>query len=321
MKSQEFSDALQSGELSREFQYLLDKNPLGILFLDKNYEIAYTNEQLETYFLNDLDFSSKNFGNIFRCEFVADSGELCGSSKQCRNCKMRNSAVKSKENKLTIRNVKVKRSFNIRKNRSAKWLDMTFTPFKLGPNDYTWVSVLDLTLLMHAKYSKGHDSKEMDEDFALTKDLFHENVLKSLTVECEDDTGVYMIMMSIKEELRIDNRFGYIWKDELIDNYQEQVESFLGVSGQFCRYSQDKFLVYLPCRHENDIKKFIKSQSDYKSLLLHLKNIFDFKIMKLEISRNRIQQLSDENRLYIEYFKAITRLERSKEKEMIVEVL
>jgi hypothetical protein len=43
--------------------------------------------------------------------------------------------------------------------------------------------------------------------------------------------------------------------------------------------------------------------------------------MKLKINPDRIMQLSEENRLYIEYFKAITKLERSKEKEMIVEVL
>ncbi|MCD4712723.1 MAG: hypothetical protein K8R73_05510 [Clostridiales bacterium] len=321
MKSVEFSDALQNGQLTGEFQYLLDKNPIGIIFLDDNYKVAYTNEQVESYFLNDLELSSKNFGNIFHCEFVTESGELCGSTKQCRNCKMRNSAIKSKEHGQTIKNVKVKRTFNIRDNRSTKWLDMTFTPFKLGKSEYTWVSILDLTQLMYAKYSRGHDSKEADDNFAFSKDHFHENVMKSLTMECEDDTGVYMIMMSIKEELQIDNRFGYVWKDELIDNYQEQVENMLGESGHFCRYSQDKFLVYLPCKHENDIKEFIKTQSDYKSLLLHLKNIFDFKVMKLKIAKNRIKELSDENRLYIEYFKAITILERTKEKEMIVEVL
>lgn len=321
MKSLEFSDALQSGQLSGEFQYLLDKNPLGMLFLDENYEITYTNEQLDAYFLNDLDLSARNFGNIFHCEFVAESSGLCGSTKQCRNCKMRNSAIKSKQQGLTIKNVRVKRSFNIRNNRSTKWLDMTFAPFTLGQNNYTWVSILDLTQLMHAKYSNGHNIKDTDEDFTFSKELFHENVLKSLTVECNDDTGVYMIMMSIKEEFRIDNRFGYFWKEELIDNYQEQVESLLGESGRICRYSVDKFLVYLPCKHENDIQEFMRSQSDYKSLLLHLKNIFDFNVMKLIIAKNRISQLSDENRLYIEYFKIITRLERSKEKEMIVEVL
>jgi GGDEF domain-containing protein len=321
MKSLEFSDALQSGQLSEEFQYLLDKNPLGILFLDRNYEIAYTNEQLDAYFLNDLDLSSKKFGNMFHCEFVANSGELCGSTKQCGNCKMRNSAVKSKENGITIKNVRVKRSFNVRNTRATKWLDMTFAPMRIGKNEFTWVSILDLTQLMHAKYSKDHDLKETDEDFALSKDFFHENVIKSLAVECDDDTGVYMIMMSIKEELRSNHRFGYIWKDEIINNYKEQVENILGESGQFCRYSQDRFLVYLHCKHEKDIQEFIKRQSEYKSLLFHLKNIFDFKIMKLKINPDRIMQLSEENRLYIEYFKAITKLERSKEKEMIVEVL
>ncbi|MDW7661110.1 MAG: hypothetical protein SCL54_06700 [Bacillota bacterium] len=234
---------------------------------------------------------------------------------------MRNSAVKSKEQGLTIKNVKVKRVFNIRENRSTKWLDMTFAPFKLGKSEYTWVSILDLTQLMHAKYSSGHDPKAAEEDFAFSKDHFHENVMRSLTHECEDDTGVYMIMMSIKDELRLDNRFGYVWKDELIDNYQEQVESVLGDSGYFCRYSQNKFLVYLPCRHESEIQEFIRTQSDYKSLLFHLKNIFDFKVMKINIRKNRIKELTNEDRLYIEYFKAITILERTKEKEMIVEVL
>ncbi|MDW7661109.1 MAG: hypothetical protein SCL54_06695 [Bacillota bacterium] len=33
MKSVEFSDALNSGQLTGEFQYLLDKNPIGIIFL------------------------------------------------------------------------------------------------------------------------------------------------------------------------------------------------------------------------------------------------------------------------------------------------
>lgn len=188
MKKRELFKDL-SEESERLMKQFIDFNPIGSLILNDSFEILSINETLKSYFEFDINQDEDYFGNIFKCQYLANSNESCGSKKQCANCKIRNSIINAFEFSRVIKNLQVNKWFFTNGEKVIKWFDMTIVPIDMNGTSFVWISLIDLTELMKYKIEFELNQVLSEEENIIEKDKFHDNVMQCIRTNCY--TGRY----------------------------------------------------------------------------------------------------------------------------------
>ena len=306
-KSELFKDLSEESE--RLMKQFIDFNPIGSLILNDSFEILSINETLKSYFEFDINLDENYFGNIFKCQRLENSGESCGSKKQCANCKIRNSIINAFEFSRVIKNLQVNKCFYINGEKIVKWFEMTIVPIDMNETSFVWIALIDLTELM--KYKIEFELNQVvGEENIIEKDKFHENVMNCIRTNCYTGGEAYLSLFELSHAQDFQDKLGSLWRDDYLSSFYHFLNDQMATTDFICKYSSNQFLVFLPCRDENDLKKILNSVNEYQYKRFHVINSVVSKTIKFKMDSPNVKQLVSGDQLHIQYFKAITLLEQ-----------
>lgn len=271
--------------------------------------MVYINNKLRSLFEGNLDLSYEHYGNIFKCEVLKDQNKNCGNEVACKSCKLKNTLEEVLREKHVIKNIQMKQVFSVNDKNIMKWFDISMVPFDYKGNPYVWVAMIDLTDVM--KYKVEADRLHMlnDDDNAIEKDRFHENVMNCISTNCQTDDQAFFILTELKDIVWLQESFGFLWKNEHLASFYEHMIDLLGPKDYACRYSDNQYLIFLPCVVFEEVEKFIKLLDQHNDIHFQLKEVLVHKIMRMKVDKESAKKLVDKDQLYIKYFKAIGILE------------
>lgn len=303
----------ESSSLLKEF---IELNPIGSLILNERLEIISINERIKSYFDGDVNLAGDFFGNVFSCQIVHDGKDLCGTKRQCSSCRIRNSLLNALEHKRVINNLHVNKGFVVHGIKQIKWFDMTIVPIEIRMRKYLWVSLIDLTELMKYKIEFEMNAILNDEENAVDKDRFHEEVMNCIRTSCYSGGEAYLVLVELKHTQSVQESFGALWRNDYLSSFHHYLKDSLEVTDFVCRYSQSQFMIFLPCKEEIPFQGFLKN---LKSFQYSHFNTFDgvvIRTVKFKMNSENIKEIVNSDRLYIEYFKAISLLEQLDEEDI-----
>lgn len=288
---------------------LIEKSPIGSLILNKVQEIVYMNNKLLSYFDNDSDLAYEHVTNMFKCDSIDNENTLCVTHHDCTNCKFRNSLKDVYAENKVLGNLQIKDTWTMNNHVVKKWFDISLVPFVCEGKQYIWVTMIDMTDLMKFKVEADRLHILNDEDNAIEKNRFHENVMECISNNCQKDGQAFFVLTELKDIEIIQEKFGFLWKNEHLSSFYEYLLNSLGPKDYSCRYSNNQFLTFLPCVELEDAQNFIKQLDLYNDKHFNIKEALFHKIVKLYVDKESAKKLVDKDQLYIEYFKALSIIE------------
>lgn len=305
-------NSLDNDNMQMVFRQFCDQNPLGMLLLNENYEVLYVNTKIKDIFLNQLDFDQDYVGNMFKCEYVYNTQNECGTSRCCENCKLRNSLLTADQNNCSLQNVKFSRTFYMDDTKVKKWFDFTVSPININEKKLFCLSFNDLTELM--KYSRGTEVTEEtneetnDENQLIVKDRFHNNVIDLISKKEYSDNHVYIIRVKLHKLDETQNRLEHLWKPEYRSSFYLFLKDIIDSQDIMCRYTEEDFLLFLPQKGELELQILIKSLEGFELDCLTNHNDYDYSVAKVLLEEKRISDLIETNDLHIAYFKLLNKI-------------
>lgn len=130
---------------------LIDKTQVGLVFLNDSFEVLQKNELACKYFINQMTEEKKLIGAFLNCETLYESDALCGSKRQCRTCKLRNSLKTAFDYNRTLESIQITKTIVVDQKKYKKWIELTVSPMKIGIDKYLRLSIVDVTELINHK--------------------------------------------------------------------------------------------------------------------------------------------------------------------------
>lgn len=304
-------------ECSSLFKQFIDLNPIGALIVNENLEIVNMNECVKNYFDGDARITEFYFGNIFNCHVISIGNEVCGTKDQCTNCKIRKSMLNSLETNRTIKTLNISKNFMINGVKKVKWFDLTIVPVEIRSKRYLWLSLIDLTELMKSKIEIEMKTILNDEENAIDKDQFHEDVMNCIRTHCYSGGEAYLTIFELKHTKTVQESFGALWRNDYLSSFHNHLKDNLESTDFICRYSMSQFMVFLPCKEDISFKLLINKINDYQYSHFNTVDGVDSRTIKFKMNSENIQEIINSDQLYIEYFKAISTLEKLESKDTI----
>lgn len=295
------------------FNEFIEINPIGSIVLNEHYEIVYINEKMRGYFDGNLNLAKDLFGNIFRCSQVEGTNSNCGTIRQCKNCNLRNNVMESMEKKTVIRNILWSNNFTVDNEIVLKWFDITLVPMKIGEKQFLWASMIDLTELMNYKIEYEMTHILTDEERTQEKNKFHNDVMNCITTNCHSGGIAYLVLIDLKIVSSIQEKFGSLWKNDYVTSVYQYIKGILSTEELICHYSGEQFLLFLPCKGYDTLRKIVTAVNDYKSKIFNEEELIVTRTIKAEVVTDYLTNVVNEDKLHLEYFKAISKLEQLEE--------
>lgn len=305
-----------SEESSKLMKQFIELNPIGSIILNEHFEIVNINERVKNYFEGDINLAENFFGNIFNCHTVYGNQGICGTKHQCSNCKIRNSLLNALEQNQIIKNLHVNKIFVGKGIQQIKWFDMTIVPIEIRMQKYLWLSLIDLTELMRYKLEFEMNTILSDEDNAVDKDYFHEDVMNCIRTNCYTGGEAYLVLIELKHTESVQENFGALWRNDYLSSFHHYLKDNLDVADFVCRYSQNQFMTFLPCKDEVQFQMFLKKLKNYEYSHFNTNDGVVTRGIKFKMNSENIKEIVGKDGLYIEYFKAISLLEQLDEEDI-----
>lgn len=305
------------GESADLFSQLVDLNPIGNLLINESLEIVNINNTLKRYFDNDLELTKKYFGDIFRCGYLNSETEKCGYLVQCEHCEIRHGLLEALESNRPIKNLQINKPFFINGKRTMKWFDMTIVPIVFKKKHYLWISLIDLTELMKYKIQFEMNRAINEEELHMGKIEFHNKVMESISLTSKSNCKAYLILIELKQNRIVEEQLGTLWQNELLSNVQTYLKDLIGDEYLICRYSKNQIILYLPCQNMSSFDEITLELNQRMSDFFQYGQFLETRIAKIKYDAKRIVELVETDRLYMEYFKVISKFERLSAVELL----
>lgn len=299
----------ESKEMIKILYSLIDHSPIGMLLLNQQTEVIYTNDLMEDYFDYFKDSKSNQFGNLFGCEIVEHENELCGTQRQCSNCKIRNSMVNALQFKRPLKDVKVHKTFMKDNQPMNKWLNMTFIPIDDSGEKYLVVYVQDVTNHIKREIDMDFDELLYLEEIYQEKSHFHDAILNEIKENCGALNQAYLVLIELTDYKAIKDNFGMQWANDFCLDFMNYAYSIIEDKKHLCRYSENQFLFFMPCS-EKDVRHYFDAFQNYTYRIFSNKNRILIRTIRITAAKEKTDKIDDEL-LYLSYFKCISRLESS----------
>lgn len=295
---------------------LIDNSPIGMLLLNSQTEVVYANEVMETYFEYFPENKSSQFGNLFNCQIVSNEENICGTKRQCSNCKIRNSIKNAIQHNRAIKDIKVHKTFIKNGITQNKWLDVAIVPIEIEDALNLVVYINDITESAKYQINLDMDALMLDENNNKEKAKFHENVLNQIGQNAFVDGQNYLMLIELDSYQPIKDTFGAIWANDYCLDFINYFYSLIESKDYACRYSENQVMSFIP-HSKVDAHHYLDQISAYKYKYFTMKASIRVKMLRLtDNKKDTGQQISDEE-IYLSYFKSISRLENALDNEVI----
>ncbi|MBS7525887.1 hypothetical protein KHM83_04250 [Fusibacter paucivorans] len=301
--------ALEKTQSEALLSHLLEAAPLGVVILDDAFNYVYGNEQLKQLIHISDEPHSEKFGNLFQCSVVSQTESVCGTTRQCDNCKIRNTILSAGLLQRVVSNIKIKHSFSSQGTNVIKWFDLSVLPVNVERHQYFILMMNDQTDSMQRRIENelsGMVGKKMAGDVKLR---FKEQVA-ALIRGRDDKAGddVYLVSIAVGEDWQKSE--GQI--REMLHSFSNFVIQQLDQQMVFTHYAPEQLLLFFNDHDEARLGSFNTRLRQFCDLNYEHQCRFKHKILKIDVKPARMNPnlindiLMDEVDRWIEYIDAMT---------------
>lgn len=311
MKNTIFATQEDHQEIETFINVFFNDNPTGIMVLDASNKVLYHNSMIEHIFENDFDAINSTMGNFMKCSYLEDV-QVCGTTRKCPNCSIRNAVNNVKEYNCVEKGVQINKTFLLNGKPSVKWLSASFFPFNYQSKRLTVVSMIDTTELVRLRMESDLNSDQANAGQMKHSYEFHDQVIDALSKNIGNSTLIQIEMPETEKTLKA---FGTLWKKEFINSLYNYLMALDETDKIICKCESDKFMIFYPESFNNfDFLEAYLIQ--YENGLVPLKNDFVIKGLHIHITENRLISLLESDSVHLEYFKLLSQLDTSNHLEI-----
>ena len=134
---------------SNDFLNALINNITSAIFLvDRDVKIRNFNDPFQALFQKDEDkILGERCGNVIGCAFTVDQSKDCGETKNCDECELRRSILKSFLEKVPTYREKIERDFYIKGEKISKYFQFSTKYIQWNHETMVLIVVDDITAL------------------------------------------------------------------------------------------------------------------------------------------------------------------------------
>jgi signal transduction histidine kinase len=158
---------------SNDFLNVLINNITSAIFLvDRDVKIRNFNDPFQALFQKDEDkILGERCGNVIGCAFTVDQSKDCEETKNCNECELRRSILKSFLEKVPTYRGKIVRDFYIQGEKISKYFQFSTKYIQWGHETMVLIIVDDITALETQKLILEQQNMEL-EDLSRQKNEF-----------------------------------------------------------------------------------------------------------------------------------------------------
>jgi signal transduction histidine kinase/DNA-binding NarL/FixJ family response regulator len=139
-------------ESKEEIHAIYDNSPLLLLLLDNEGRIRKVNNfALRFSNSNEANLIGLRLGEALHCLNSTESPGGCGTGSHCKQCRLRNTGLKTIKSQKSIYNVEVSLPFLINNIRTEIYFLISTTNLKIQNNPMVIVSIMDITTLKNTE--------------------------------------------------------------------------------------------------------------------------------------------------------------------------
>ena len=132
--------------------FLLENLSTAVFLVDKNLKVKKVNSAYKELFeKNEEEVLNKLCGNSMGCSFAEESGKICGTTKECEKCNIRNCINSGFENIENVQNTYITREFYINGIAKMKYFRIKTKYVNYENEDMAIIAIDDVTELEEEK--------------------------------------------------------------------------------------------------------------------------------------------------------------------------
>ncbi len=167
--SLDFGDLRESNDF---LNALIDNITSAIFIVDRDVKIRNFNDPFQALFQKDEDkILGERCGNVIGCAFTVDQSKDCGETKNCNECELRRSILKSFLEKVPTYREKIVRDFYIQGEKISKYFQFSTKYIQWSDETMVLIIVDDITALETQKLILEQQNMEL-EDLSRQKNEF-----------------------------------------------------------------------------------------------------------------------------------------------------
>lgn len=159
--SLDFGDLRESNDF---LNALIDNITSAIFIVDRDVKIRNFNDPFQALFQKDEDkILGERCGNVIGCAFTVDQSKDCGETKNCNECKLRRSILRSYLEKVPTYREKIVRDFYIQGEKISKYFQFSTKYIQWGQETMVLIIVDDITALETQKLILEQQNRELED--------------------------------------------------------------------------------------------------------------------------------------------------------------
>jgi len=159
--SLDFGDLRESNDF---LNALIDNITSAIFLVDRDVKIRNFNDPFQALFQKDEDkILGERCGNVIGCAFTVDQSKDCGETKNCNECELRRSILRSFFEKVPTYREKIVRDFYIQGEKISKYFQFSTKYIQWGQETMVLIIVDDITALETQKLILEQQNRELED--------------------------------------------------------------------------------------------------------------------------------------------------------------
>jgi len=159
--SLDFGDLRESNDF---LNALIDNITSAIFIVDGDVKIRNFNDPFQALFQKDEDkILGERCGNVIGCAFTVDQSKDCGETKNCNECELRRSILRSFFEKVPTYREKIVRDFYIQGEKISKYFQFSTKYIQWGQETMVLIIVDDITALETQKLILEQQNRELED--------------------------------------------------------------------------------------------------------------------------------------------------------------
>jgi len=159
--SLDFGDLRESNDF---LNALIDNITSAIFIVDRDVKIRNFNDPFQALFQKDEDkILGERCGNVIGCAFTVDQSKDCGETKNCNECELRRSILRSFFEKVPTYREKIVRDFYIQGEKISKYFQFSTKYIQWGQETMVLIIVDDITALETQKLILEQQNRELED--------------------------------------------------------------------------------------------------------------------------------------------------------------
>lgn len=249
--------------------FLLENLTTAVFLVDKNLKVKKVNSAYKELFeKNEEEVLNKLCGNSMGCSFAEESKQLCGTTKECGKCSIRNCINSGFENIENVQNTYITREFYINGIAKMKYFRIKTKYVNYENEDMAIIAIDDVTELEEEK----NRIKEFAQKDYLTG-LYNRRYLYEIGEimfqnAVRGNVNIAVVMIDIDFFKKINDNYGHGAGDFILKAISDIFKENLRKSDIISRYGGEEFCIVLSIKERKDginvmekIREIVERQS------------------------------------------------------------